>query len=84
LANASQVEALVHASPAPHWVPAATGVWTTPVATLQESDVQGFPSSTGMGAPDTHLANASQVGVAQPFEGPHWVPADMGVWLAPP
>ena len=83
-ADALQVDTLVHALPAPHCVPTATGVWTTPVDRLHESAVQGFPSSTGSGAPAMHEPTALQVEAAvQAVPAAHCVPWATGMWVTP-
>jgi hypothetical protein len=79
------VDALVHAVAAPHCVPAATGVWVTPVDGSHASAVHGFPSSTMGGVVVTHAPLALQVPTpVHAFPPEHDEPVGAGVWSTPP
>jgi hypothetical protein len=81
---ALQSSAPLQALPSLHEVPAATGVWLTPVAGAHESVVHGLPSSTTGGVPKIQTALALHVSAPlQALPSLHDVPAATGVWLTP-
>jgi hypothetical protein len=76
---ALQISLPLHALPSEHAVPAAAGVWVTPVAGLHASTVHGFPSSTVGAVPAWHAPVPLQVSVPlHAFPSEHDVPADAG------
>ena len=80
----SHVSSPLHRSSSAHAVPAATGVWLTPVVGSQLSAVHALPSSTTSGVPDWQLPAPSHV--SSPLHrspSAHAVPTGTGVWLTP-
>jgi hypothetical protein len=77
---ALHVSAPLHTLASLHDVPAATGVWVTPLDALHASVVHGLPSSTVGGVPAVHAAEALHVSAPlQALPSPHEVPAATGV-----
>jgi hypothetical protein len=80
-----QVSRPLQTFPSEQDVPAASGVWLTPVTGLQASAVQGFPSLTRSALPGWQTPEPLQISSPlQTFPSEHDVPAATAVCVTTP